>query len=96
MFALKGIQPTRCEGTPWLMHNIKASIYLYLRKHLIAMYKAYSKHIIDGKCVLPDSITKIEDLSFFGFKELTSIDIPDSVLEIGYSAFILLYGTSDN
>lgn len=51
------------------------------------MEKEYSKYIIGGKCVLPDSITLISDYAFSGCTWLTSIEIPNSVTEIGKGAF---------
>ena len=37
--------------------------------------------------VVPDGVTEIRMMSFFGCSSLTSITIPDSVTEIGYAAF---------
>lgn len=47
----------------------------------------YEKYITDGKCILPDDVTIIPDWEFFGCEELKYIEIPDSVVEIGASAF---------
>lgn len=43
--------------------------------------------IKDGVCVLPDSVTEIDNNAFEGCTGLTSIVIPNAVTEIGYSAF---------
>ena len=36
---------------------------------------------------IPDSVTSIGYMAFYGCDSLTSVDIPDSVTSIGYSAF---------
>ena len=41
----------------------------------------------DGRCVIPDGVTKIEYSAFDGCPELISVEIPDSVTEIGNYAF---------
>ena len=41
-----------------------------------------------GKLVLPEGMTVIEDDAFFGTPELTAIEIPGSVTEIGEGAFM--------
>ena len=51
------------------------------------MNNIFSKYIIDGKCILPDTIIKIKNWSFSECEALTSIEIPDSVTEIGAFAF---------
>lgn len=43
--------------------------------------------VIDGKGMIPDGVTAIEDLAFAGCTNLQSIVIPDSVTTIGESAF---------
>ena len=47
---------------------------------------AYALGCGTTECVIPSSITKIESSAFAG-STLTKIDIPESVLEIGWSAF---------
>ena len=39
----------------------------------------------EGKIIIPDGVTKIGDLAFVGCANVKSIQIPDSVTEIGYS-----------
>ena len=56
----------------------------------------YAKHLfIDGtevtKVVIPESITTINEYTFYGCSSLTSVEIPDSVTSIGKCAF---YGCS--
>ena len=51
------------------------------------MKSEYEKYIIDGKCILPDSITEIERCAFYSCIRLTSIEIPNNVTEIEDSAF---------
>lgn len=51
------------------------------------METEYEKFITNGKCVLPDGMTKIEEYAFYGCTNLSSIVIPDSVTEIGDHAF---------
>ena len=51
------------------------------------MKSEYEKYIIDGKCILPDSITEIERCAFYSCIRLTSIEIPNNVTEIGTLAF---------
>ena len=41
----------------------------------------------DGRCVIPDGVTKIEYSAFDGCPELISVDIPDKVTSIGDYAF---------
>ena len=43
--------------------------------------------VIDGKGMIPDGVTAIEDLVFAGCTNLQSIVIPDSVTMINHSAF---------
>lgn len=43
--------------------------------------------VIDGKGLIPDGATKIEESAFKGCACLQSIVIPDSVTKIGKSAF---------
>ncbi len=42
---------------------------------------------IDGKVILPNTITEIGDSAFSGCNELSAIEIPNSVSKIGVSAF---------
>ena len=42
--------------------------------------------VIDGKGMIPDGVTAIEDLAFAGCTNLQSIVIPDSVTMINHSA----------
>lgn len=51
------------------------------------MYIDYSNYIIDGKCILPYTITEIGPVAFDGNTELKSIKIPTSVTKIGGEAF---------
>ena len=37
--------------------------------------------------IIPNSVTSIGDMAFYGCNSLTSVNIPDSVTSIGYSAF---------
>lgn len=46
-----------------------------------------SKDIKRGKCIIPNSITRIESFAFSNCYGLTSITIPDSVTSIGNYAF---------
>ena len=43
----------------------------------------------DGMGIIPDGTIKIVDFAFWDCKELTIVVIPDSVTEIGLSAFNL-------
>lgn len=44
--------------------------------------------VIDGRGIIPDSVTEIGNDAFKGCTNLRSIVIPDSVTVIGYGAFI--------
>ena len=43
--------------------------------------------IVDGTVIIPNTVTKIGELAFAQYTDLTSIVIPDSVTEIGSMAF---------
>ena len=47
------------------------------------------KELIDenGKAVIPDGVSAIDDYAFNGCTGLTSVEIPDGVTEIGEKAF---------
>ena len=48
----------------------------------------YPEGKIDTSYIIPDSVTRINDMTFLGCGSLTSITIPDSVTSIGGSAFL--------
>ena len=51
-----------------------------------------NNEIVDGKFMIPDSVTSIGDFAFEDCSGLTSINIPDSVTNIGVRAFAYCTG----
>ena len=47
--------------------------------------------IVDGRFIIPDSVTSIGEFAFYGCNDLTSVIIPDSVTSIGKYAFAYCY-----
>ncbi len=69
------------ESTPWLEAKWAETPLLVVNNILIDSYDA------TGNVVIPDGIEKIAAGAFYGDEELESVVIPDSVTEIGDSAF---------
>lgn len=60
-------------------------------RHSTPMFYADNLYIdgvlLEGNVEIPDSVTKIGNLSFYSCQNITSISIPDSVISIGCFAF---------
>lgn len=76
--------PVVADDFPGVTVSMSSS---YMTNPLGYAKKLYLNGELVTELVIPDSITVIKDLAFYGCECLTSVTIPDSVTSIGSSAF---------